>query len=60
MVMGRPELPAHRMKENEESKAPAAKLDQRPAEIHTLTAKETVRGDAPGSRGLRQFAASLH
>lgn len=52
MVMGKPELPAHGIRESEESKAPSATLDQSPAEICMLPAKETARGDVPGSRGL--------
>lgn len=52
MVVGKLELPAQGIKESEESKAPSAKLDQDPAEICTLPAKETGRGDMPGGRGL--------
>lgn len=52
MELGKPELAAHGIKESEESKVPAAKLDQSPAEICRLPAKGTGRGEAMGGRGL--------
>lgn len=52
MVLGKPELAAHGIKENEERKVPAAKLDQSSAEICRLPVKGTGRGEAVGDRGL--------
>lgn len=46
MVLGKAELAAHGVKQSEERKVPAAKLDQSPAEICRLPAKGTGRGEA--------------
>lgn len=52
VVLEKAELAAHGIKESGGKKAPAAKLDQSPAEICRLPAKGTGRGEAVGGRGL--------